>query len=315
MVVFLSVLYALAVIIFPWEEISKAGFSDFEQYVSYFTYFYESNDISAVEIYGISTFKELFTHEVLWYEMIRWLTRETTDPVVALRVVSFFILFVWGYFLFKRTRFSIAVLFLFNPMVIDIAMSGIRNGLAWAVILIGISLDSKIIRAVLFFASMFIHSTSLVLVVFYYVALYASKNFRGRLLLFCGLGSGVLVGLALTVGNELVLGALGDRRTGASYLVGGGSFLQASIWAILLYFQCSSGQDYIRKNLFVIAILAWYQTMNPFIPWSYRVWGAILPLIAYSALQLPPRKRQLFLYLYIGYLVLQYIYWTKPLDL
>ena len=222
---------------------------------------------------------------------------------------------VWSYFLFKRTRFSIALLFLLNPMVVDVAMSGIRNGLSWALILIAISSNSKIIRASLFFLTVFIHSTALILVAFYYITSYSTRKFKGNFLLSIGVGSGILVGLALTVGNELILGALGDRRSGASYVVGGGSFSQASLWAILLYFQCTSGAQYIRRNLLSITILAWYLTMNPFIPWSFRVWSAILPLIAYSAVQLPTRKRQLFLFMYVGYLVLQYVYWTKPLNL
>jgi len=111
-----------------------------------------------------------------------------------------------------------------------------------------------------------------------------------------------------------VLGAIGDRRLGENYMVGGGSLLQASLWGILLYLQGTSGRDYVRQNIFIIAVLAWYQTMNPFIPWSYRIWGSLLPVIAISVMDLPARKHKIFLYLYSAYLVAQYLYWTKLFD-
>ena len=308
----LSICYALIVIFFPWDQISKAGFSDFDQYVDYFNYFFNNLDISAVEIYQISALTAYLTHEVLWYELIRGLTNLTGEAAISLRIVSFFILFVWGLFLFKRISFGVALLFLFNPTAIDVAMSGIRNGLAWALVIIGLSARSKPLKAALFLPSMFIHASSLALLALYYFSRFASRlPLTKNTLLSIGLSAGIFFGLALTVGSELILGALGDRRVGESYLVGGGSFLQASIWGVFLYLQCTSGRDYVRQNIFIIALLAWYQTMNPFIPWSFRIWGAFLPVIAISAMNLPVQKRQLFLYFYSGYLVLQYLYWTK----
>jgi hypothetical protein len=316
--VMLSIGYALFVVFFPWGEISKSGFSDYEQYVEYFDYFYNKTDISfaeiyelPAEIYQLSTLKEYFTREALWFELVRWLTSMTGEASIALRIISFSILFVWCLFLLKRVSYGVALLFLLNPSAIDIAMSGIRNGLAWSLVIVGLTTQSKALKAALFLTGMFIHSATLVLVILYYSTALASRFIKGKTLLLCGLGIGVFIGLALTVGSELVLGAIGDRRQGENYLVVGGSFLQASLWAVLLYFQCMSGRAYIRQNIFVIAVIAWYLIMNPFIPWSYRIWGALLPVIAISAVNLSPYKRQMFLYLYSGYLVLQYAYWTK----
>lgn len=314
--VLLSIGYALFVIFFPWEEISRNGFSDFNQYVDYFNYFLNHNDISAVEIYDISTLSQYFTLEVLWFELVRWLTGMTGEAAIALRIISSFILFTWSLFLLKRLSYGVALLFLFNPFAIDIAMSGIRNGLAWSLFIIGITIQSKALRGALFLSGMFIHSSTLVLVILYFFTKVVSQVVNGKMLsrgilLLAGIGAGIVFGLALTIGSELVLGAIGDRRQGENYMVGGGSLLQASLWAVLLYFQCTSGRDYVRQNIFVIAILVWYLTMNPFIPWSYRIWGALLPLIAVSAMSLSTRKKQLFLFLYSGYTVVQYFYWSK----
>lgn len=317
-VVLLSICYAFFVIIFPWEEISRAGFADFNQYVEYFDYFLNKNDIPFNEVYKLpagvyqfSTLKEYFSHEVIWFELVRWISGKTGKSAVALHIISFFILFVWGLYLFRRVHYGVALLFLFNPFAIDVAMSGIRNGLAWSLVIVGLMSQSKIVKTALFLIGMFIHSSTLVLVVLYCFVALAKRFIKGYALLIAGLGIGVLIGLMLTVGSELVLGAIGDRRQGENYLVGGGSLMQASLWVALLGMLCMSGRDYIKQNLFVIAVLAWYLTMNPFIPWSYRIWAAFLPVIAVAAMDLPPCKRQTFVYLYAGYVALQYFYWTK----
>lgn len=319
--IILSIVYALFVIFIPWEEVSRGGFTDFNQYVEYFDYFFNKNDISFSEIYGLSadtlqlsTLKEYFSHEVLWFELVRWLNGLTGETAISLHIISFFILFIWGLFLFKRISYGAAILFLFNPFAIDVAMSGIRNGLAWSLVIVGLMTQSKALRAALIFIAMFIHSTTLVLAILYYFTKWVSGFIKGRTLIFNGLGIGFFIGLLLTVGAEFVLGAIGDRRQGENYLVGGGSLMQASLWAALLCFMCMSGRAYIKQNIFVIAVLAWYLTMNPFIPWSYRIWGAFLPVIAFSAMNLPARKRQIFIYLYSGYVALQYFYWTKIFD-
>jgi hypothetical protein len=310
----LSICYAAVVVIFPWDVISRNGFPDFAEYILNFDY-YISAGTSRVELYELSTVIQFFTHEILWNELILSLHRITGDSAVSLRIVSFFILFTSCLFLLRKVGYKYSLLFLFNPSVIDVAMSLIRNGLAWTLIVIALWGRSEIIRICLFVVSLFIHSSSIVLLILYYLTKAAAYYFKERTLLFIGLIAGVGFGLALTVLNEIVLGAIGDRRTGGEYVVGGDSFKLASIWMLLIIFQCTSGPKYIKENIFAISLLAWYHVMNPFIPGAYRIWAAILPIIALSVINLPVRKRQVFFSLYTGFLVLQYFYWSNLFNL
>lgn len=307
-----AALYALIVVLFPWDLISRGGFADFENYVEYFDV--ATSNVSKAELYGLSTLTEYFVEEVLWDVTVRSLIAMTGEATVALHLVSYFILFVWALFLFRRVPYGIALLFLLHPMAIDVAMSGVRNGFAWSLVVIGLSVRSSAIRAAFFVLGSFIHSTTFVLLVLYYGTRLLVSLIRGKTVLIAAIGSGLIVGLALTVGSQLLLSAIGDRRLGEDYIVGDGSVLQASIWALLLVFQSMSGREYIRRNIFVVAVIAWYLTMNPFIPWSFRIWGAFMPMIALSVFQLPADKRQLFLFIYVGYLIAWYLYWTKLFD-
>lgn len=306
----LATVYAAFVVLFPWELIQKLPFSDFIAYVEEFS----NQVLSKRELYQLSGLKDFYTFEVLWDELARSLTRLTGSAAVALHLISFFILFVWALFLFRRVHFGVALLFLFNPTAIDLSMSIIRNGLAWSLVIIGMNVRSKFLKYALFFVAIFIHSSTLLLLVIFGLVHLAARIWKGRSLTIAGLGIGVGIGLAVTIGAQIAFGIIGDRRFSAGYALGGGSLLQASLWLILLYFMCISGREYVRENILVIALLAWYETMNPFIPWSYRIWGTFLPVIAVAILKLPVRKRQIAMYCYTGYFVLQWIYWTKLLD-
>ncbi len=307
----LSTVYATFVTLFPWELVQRSAFTDFTAYVDEFT----NEVVSKRELYQLAGLKEFYSFEVLWDELVRGLTRLTGDASVALRMISFFILFVWAFFLFRRTQFGLALLFLFNPTSIDVAMSIVRNGLACSLVIVGLTSRSRAVRFSLFFVAMFVHSSVLLLLVIYGLSQLAIRIWKGNSLTIAGVGIGVFSGLLLTVGAQLVFSFFGDRRLSEGYALGGGSLLQGSMWAILLMLQCMSGRDYVKGNLFIISLLALYLTMNPFIPWSYRIWAAFLPLIAVSLLALPSRKRQVAFYCYLGYFALQWVNWAKPLSL
>ena len=308
--VVLSALYATFVVAFPWQLIQILPFSDYLAYVDEFS----NQVLSKRQLYQLSGLRQFYSFEVLWDELVHFLTRVTGSAPVALRLISFFILFVWALFLFRRMQFSTALLFLFNPTAIDIAMSIIRNGFAWSLVIIGLSARSKAIRFSLFFIAIFIHSSTVLVLALYGLTYLATKIWRGRRLAYGAIAVSVVLGLMVTVGAQVVFSLFGDRRFSEGYALGGGSLLQASMWAILLYLQCISGGAYIKRNVLVISLLALYETMNPFIPWSYRIWGAFLPVIGVSMLRLPQRKREIAFYCYTGYLAVQWLYWTKLLN-
>ena len=305
----MALFYATFMMLLPWELISKSGFTDFHTYVFNFEYYVRTDNF--IEMDSFTSFLVYFLGEGLWREIIIWMARLFGDVTLALHTVSFFILSVSGFYCFKYLGYRVAPLFLLNPSFIDVAMSGLRNGFAWAIVMIVIWNSARLIKPIMFLPSLFIHSTSAGLFGLYYSTLFVRRHFSGPMLAFLGLAAGTSLGLAVTVFNEIILGGLGDRRSGDEYAVGGGSFTEPLIWLILLFLQLTSGSKYIYRNIFVISILAWYQLMNPFIPASYRIWAAILPIIAISVMDLSPYKRQIFLYCYTTYLVIHWMYWSN----
>ena len=158
-----SLAYACFVVFFPWEEIRHDDFRDFDRYVDFFN----SQAPPTTEWYGIDSMIVYFHAEQLWIDLISWLTAKTGEAAIALRVISFLICVVWGTFLFSRMPIGWALPFLLNPTSIDMAMSQIRQGFAWSLVIIGLMASSLTIRGLLFVSASFFHTTSVGLVALY----------------------------------------------------------------------------------------------------------------------------------------------------
>ncbi len=288
---------------------------DFQWYAERFTDAHE-REITFSELHGIDSFslEKYYTGEVLWFELVRLLTALTGEAAIALRLISFFMLFTWAWLLINRTSYAIALLFLLNPLVIDMALSIMRNGLAFTLFMIALTLRSEITRALLFLIGSFTHSLTLVLVIFYYFLKLISRVKETRYFLWLfGISAAVATGLVMTVGIDFLGTIIEDRRLREDYIQGLGSPIQMVLWSFFLFLQLTSGQAYIRKNIFVISIIAWFLILNVHIPWASRIWVTLSPLIVVSMLALSRDKCRLFLLLYSGYLVRLYMKWSTLL--
>ncbi len=315
-------------VLFPCDSVSVAarngdGLRDFMRYVST----YDSRDISLQEFYGWTTWKQYFTGEILWDELMLWLTDMTDSAALSLRIISFFIALVWGTYIFPKMSVFWALTFLLHPRAIEVVLSGISNGLAWSVVILVLIFRDILLErkkkyiglpgfsdAVLF-STPFLHSSSAALLSFYFSSKLSNLKLlecipRKVKLILLATFPGIAVGLALTIGNRFFLGELlGDRRTG-NYISGSGSLKEMSFWLIVLLFQLSCSSHYIKKHLLCINIITWFVIMNFFIPWSYRIYGASIPILAYSIWDLSKAKRHIVLWVWLGYLTLHYLYWT-----
>ena len=167
--ILLSLFYALFMVLFPWEEINKLGrFDDFMIYV-------ENLDErildprSIIERYNITTLLQYFTFEGLWdFILVSLMNLTDSNSELSLRIISFFIFFIWGLIIFRVLPFWWGLIFLINPVSVDIAMSAIRNGLAYGLFIFSIVYLKGPLKHITFFLTPFIHSSAVVLYVLYY---------------------------------------------------------------------------------------------------------------------------------------------------
>ncbi|MEA5559562.1 hypothetical protein [Nodularia spumigena] len=304
--VFFSLLYCVYMLIIPWESITKSGgFIDYERYVVKY-------GSSLERIYFESSvepnIKSLLVTEALWGYTMFFLADITQDSAFSLRLFSFIIAFILAYYTFQRVPIYFGLLFLMHPMCISIVMSIIRNGVAWSFLMVAFTMQHKIKKWIIIGLMPFVHASSVVVIGLYSYKIWFLDKIKTKVALINTiLGVGVGVGLILTVANFVLNAFINDQRLEDDYSTTSGSWLQASFWIILIIVQFFSPFEYIKKHSLTILLLVWYITMNPFIPWSYRIWGIFIPLMALAIWELPQHFKIPIVVCWIGYTFVWYL--------
>ena len=319
--IFLSFIYARFILFIPWELINKVGY--FDDFLTYENHFIvrATDQRSIIELYNIDGPLKFFTFEGLWdMTLVKLMSLTDNNAFLSLRIISFLILFSWGLIIFRRLPFWWGVIFLINPTSVDVAMSGLRNGFAWSIFALAVFYLPFFLRNIVIWTTPFIHSTSIILIGFYYSSniwlkynFFKGKSFFSRRVstLIIAFVPGLLIGLILGFFAEYFLLAIGDRRAAIAVQSYNPSLLQAIFWWILLFTQFTCSSDYLRKNYFQTNLVTWYCFMNLSISWSSRIWAAAIPFIAISIWNLPRKKREFILILWILYLIIWYLYWSN----
>ena len=305
-----AALLASLAIMFPWEYIMRAEqFTDYERYVEYFN----SNPDFKFVSQGYVGIWSFISGEALWNVANIALADLTGDARIPLRIFSWVTFFLWAYTIVRRSSLSLAMLFLFNPIVIDVGMSGIRNGVAWSLFFFALYELRSLGRNLVFLTCIFIHTTTLFLVGLFIMYSWLGGRSRVQRVHFYFVGAAV--GLLVTVGSSLVSSFLPDRRL-IDYGRGGVSLLQPTYFLIALsLFLVSFRKRFIDvTQFFAINVITFFLALSITISWSYRVWGAAIPVIALLHAGSFGGYKNIVLWIWILYSSVWYIYWTKILE-
>ena len=249
-----AVFLATIMLIMPWELIMRADhFTDFERYVEYFNRETEFTYI----VQGYDTFWNFISGEALWNVLNIVLTDLIGDARYSLRLFSWITFFLWAFLIIKRANFLLAVLFLFNPVVIDVGMSGIRNGLAWSLFFFAVYEVKSLLRLLVILSTIFIHTTAIFLVVIY--VLYIFRSSRARLLSFFDMYYGFILGTIVLTAPLIIFYYLPDRRL-VDYIRGDPSVLQSIYFYVIffLFFVSVRKRTFDLTSFFSINLIGLY---------------------------------------------------------
>ena len=285
------------------------SFTDYERYVEYFN----SEPEFLYRLQGYNTVWSFISGEVLWNVLIISLTELFGDARYPLRFFSWVIFVLWAYIIIRRTSFLLALLFLVNPIVIDVAMSGIRNGLAWSVFFFAVYEVRSRFRFFLAFATVFIHTSSIFLCFLYLVYLF--RRSRIQTLSHFDMYYGFALGSFVMFGSSIVMNFLPDRRL-VDYVRGDISAIQPLyfVFILILFVVLCSRRKFYFTTFFGSNIIGLYLAFALFLPWAYRVWGAAIPLMALFHYYSFRRYREFVLFTWFFYTVIWYVYWSPFLT-
>ncbi len=289
-----ALIFSIVYVLIPWESIQGYPFMDLQEY--------------SLRLYNISIgadtntdelgFIGYLTSEPIWAYFLNFIVLVFPNPDSGLIVVSQICIFVYSLYLINKVNNYFILIFLLNPMIVDLMMSQLRSVFAFSLLLIALLNGKKIVKIVFVCIASLVHTSIPIFAVVYIISLnlyrFEYKVDRRYLSLFAALVA-LIIAFLIGNGRTLILSAIEDRR--ADYEVAKNSYLYLSYW-------------------FALAIAFIYLSRNYFKKWAWYCYFAIfflvLPMfmrffetdgIRFVALIFPPGEARCLLRLFSGQLV------------
>lgn len=262
-----------------------------------------------------------FLFEFLWARLLNFISYSPYLHYETLfQIISTFSLLTFAIILAQRTHFF-ALIFLLNPLIIDLIYSQLRLSLAISILMWLIILRIRAWYIFLPFAAFVtaIHTSMVIFVAVHFVALVTapgalryglSPQTRITMLVLFGFSVGILVGPL----RELILSVLGDRR--ADYPSASSSLVYLSYW-IVLFISLVVDQSRTLKSYesrYAVAILG-IIFINMFTGfYSSRFIAALLPFLIVSSFSVFGKYNFFVSLPFLFYVVLQWLYYINNLT-
>jgi hypothetical protein len=306
--VLFAIFYSLVIVSIPWEIIR--GYQ-FEDYLNYIARIHELEKHGESYINPSNTVLGAFISEILWGYLLLGVANSDVSAEFFLTIMSFFCLFTISYYVFSNVSVVFGVVFLTNPLIVDFIMSQHRNAFAFSLFLYALMYDKKIVFYLTMMIAALIHTASLLLFPSYICCQAIVKsNLISSFLLkkTTVILIGVFIGLVLSIGREIILGSIGDRR--AEYDANSVSLVYAVFWfcilvTLLLFYKVKKDSFYYYAvlNLVIFSVLT---LLNSY---SSRFLVLAYPFIIICIYKLKKDFALSTFALFLIYQFLQWIFW------
>ena len=185
------------------------------------------NVILETSLYGIQfldgslgTLSIIF-REPAWHLLVLIYSIFSYDSIYFIYTVSAFSIFIFSKFTLDHTKNPIWIIFLLNPMFIDLVLSQIRSALAMSLLLLAYTIKKPVLKIILSISATLVHSSMFIVLGIYMISIYLArikfhtqKNINQLLKVFTTLMIAIVLALIISFGLDIILNFLGDRRFG-----------------------------------------------------------------------------------------------------
>ena len=288
---FFSLFYAILVTyIIPWSTIYHGDFLDIENYITRIEYLHRGGN-EAVHT-GISW----FFSEPLWKYIIIAIGFIFDDYRLAIYLVSIIIVFLYSIFLFKRVDYYIGMIFLFNPMFIDLVMAQVRSAFAFALLLLAYDLSSKRWTLVVAFMAVLIHASMPLFILIYFLLSKLNQTVTPKKYYLITIFTAFLFALFMRYGIDILLTLIGDRHAGYEDVIAGASISYSIIWftigIVVAIFATFENEDERIIAGYAITMTSFFFFSSLMGNFAQRYVALTIPLIIISVGYLPKHFKQ-----------------------
>ncbi len=300
---FLSFIFSLVVVLFPWEEVRNYDFIDLSRNIEKYKYPYYYFDYYT----NIFSLKSFISDEPLWNYLNLWSGNIGVSPEAFFSSLAIVSLTIVCFYISKLSNYKYIIL-LINPVSLDFFLSQQRSALCFVIILLFLFINKKIKYIFLFFLPL-IHSLSAMLLALFYfienlINLKRNKKYNILLVLIFSLVFSVF----LAFGRSLLSSYTDDSRFG-EYDIIVNSYLYLAPWVIYFFWFILFSKEKNINFYFLVCFLSIYLLLSVFDFYAIRFLAMSIPFMLANLNNLSYRKSFVFIFM-IHQLLLMYD-WLK----
>lgn len=303
-------LFSLFISFFPWEKFRAYEYTDRLNNYNYITYY-----TNKIEWFEYNSAISYISYEWLWHFLLNFLSNNLGfSAFFIFFIISFLSAISFSKILYKNLGIG-AIFLLISPNFIDFNQSQLR--LAFASSILGFSYllflkNKKILAFILLLFTPFIHTSSLIFLLFAFLSFlvnnyFSNNNMKFLILSIIGFFSGFVMGPLRTI----ILGFFEDRRAEFSDM--SSPFISISFWiityltlGILILLNKIKLNFEICFSLIILSLIF----SNIFFPiYSSRFISATFPFLLISLFSLPKEFRLIGLVGYSLYSLFLWVFW------
>lgn len=312
--IIVCLIFSLCIVSLPWESLWETAhgykFIDRDTYRIGFL----SSSLRLDYSYPVGVFG-YFTDEFLWYYSVKTLLLCGIDIEFIFTLISLSCIFSFSLIL-KKSVHIYSLIFLVNPLVIDLAFSQLRLALAISILFFSYLTKQRFLKYILVLFALFIHTSSIIFLFLFIATSFISKNknffrmnnkaFIYTLIILTSLSFAIALGPL----REIILFYIGDRRV--EYPDMASSWFYGSFWIALLCFGMFQNRNFFNNylNSYATGILALAFFNITFGTYFSRFIAAAFPVIIIYMLSLSRGFRLIAICLFLPYALAQWLFWV-----
>ena len=311
----LSLLFAFIYIyIIPWTEIYGLEFVDIHAYMQRMKYLHDGG--VEAEYFGL----KWLTSEPIWKAMVIALGNMFTDYRAVFYGISFVTVFSYVSFLIRRVEFYIAMIFLINPIMVDLFLSQLRSVFAFSIVLLAYNLyennrEAKFLTIFLLIIAALIHVSMPVFYAIYYLMYRLNKNTEAYKYYFFAIVTGLFIAFFMKYGSTLLLEMIGDRHAGYDEYIDAASVSYTIAWFIIALILATFGDFEEREKrvqvAYAITFMSFFFFSSIVNIFAARYVALIMPFIILSINVLPKHIKQGTYLFLVVYNIYSFKYWLQ----
>jgi len=292
-----------------WTGILGKEFVDILNYLHRIDYLHHGGDEMAYT--GI----KWVLSEPLWRWIVIGIGENFTNPRMALYLVSFVALLLYGNFLFRRVEFYVGIIFLFNPMFVNLIVEQVRIALAFSLVVFAYDMPFKKLSVPLLIMAFLIHASMPIFLGIYFILYKLNSWVEPKKYYLYALFTALFIALFMKYGLDLILTAIGDRHAGYGDIIDASSIAFSIVWFMIAMMLSIKADFQDSKNRILVAyaitIMSFFFFASALDIYGQRYVAVSIPIIIVAISYLPKHYKQATYVALFAYNMLMFKYWLE----